>query len=49
LSSGWFGEGEVKFYLDGDAKYPTIVGTGTEDYFGADDLSPNFEGNLELE
>jgi hypothetical protein len=36
LSSGWFGEGEVKFYLDGDTKFPTIVGTGTEDYFGAD-------------
>jgi hypothetical protein len=36
LSSGWFGEGEVKFYLDGDSKFPTIVGTGTEDYFGAD-------------
>jgi hypothetical protein len=34
--TGWFGEGEVKFYLDGDAKFPTIVGTGTEDYFGAD-------------
>jgi hypothetical protein len=36
LSTGWFGEGEVKFYLDGDTKFPTIVGTGTEDYFGAD-------------
>jgi hypothetical protein len=36
LSTGWFGEGEVKFYLDGDSKFPTIVGTGTEDYFGAD-------------
>ena len=36
LSTGWFGEGEVKFYLDGDAKFPTIAGTGTEDYFGAD-------------
>lgn len=35
LSSGWFGEGEVKFFLDGDTKFPTIVGTGTEDYFGA--------------
>jgi hypothetical protein len=30
---GWFGEGEVKFYLDGDDKFPTICGTGTEDYF----------------
>ncbi len=35
LSTGWFGEGEVKFYLDGDTKFPTIAGTGTEDYFGA--------------
>lgn len=34
LSSGWFGEGEVKFFLDGDGKFPTTVGTGTEDYFG---------------
>ena len=33
-SSGWWGEGEVKFYLDGDDRLPTICGTGTEDYFG---------------
>jgi len=33
LSKGWFGEGEVKFYLDGDKDFPTICGTGTEDYF----------------
>ena len=25
---------EVKFYIDGDLEYPTICGTGTEDYFG---------------
>jgi hypothetical protein len=31
---GWWGEGEVKFYLDGDDQWPTICGTGTEDYFG---------------
>ncbi len=31
---GWWGEGEVKMYLDGDAGFPTIVGTGTEDYIG---------------
>ncbi len=31
---GWWGEGEIKFYLDGDGEYPTICGTGTEDYFG---------------
>jgi hypothetical protein len=33
-SPGWWGEGEVKFYLDGDQEFPTIAGTGTEDYFG---------------
>jgi hypothetical protein len=33
-SSGWWGEGEIKFYLDGDDAWPTICGTGTEDYFG---------------
>jgi len=33
LSDGWFGEGEIKFYMDGDKKFPTICGTGTEDYF----------------
>jgi hypothetical protein len=32
-NSGWWGEGEVKFFLDGDGAYPTICGTGTEDYF----------------
>ncbi|MFC6964622.1 glycoside hydrolase family 172 protein [Halocatena marina] len=30
----WWGEGEVKFYIDGDEEYPTICGTGTEDYVG---------------
>ncbi len=34
LSPGWWGEGEVKFYIDGDKKYPTICGTGVEDYIG---------------
>ncbi len=34
FSNGWWGEGEVKFYIDGDKDYPTICGTGTEDYFG---------------
>lgn len=32
-SSGWWGEGEIKFYIDGDKEFPTICGTGTEDYF----------------
>ena len=32
-NNGWWGEGEIKFYLDGDSKFPTICGTGTEDYF----------------
>jgi hypothetical protein len=31
---GWWGEGEVKMYVDGDNELPTIVGTGTEDYIG---------------
>ncbi len=31
-NTGWWGEGEIKFYLDGD-RWPTICGTGTEDYF----------------
>ncbi|HVU28111.1 MAG TPA: glycoside hydrolase family 172 protein [Verrucomicrobiae bacterium] len=32
-NSGWWGEGEIKFFMDGDDKFPTICGTGTEDYF----------------
>jgi hypothetical protein len=35
LAPEWWGEGEMKFYLDGDTDYPTICGTGTEDYFCA--------------
>ena len=34
LERYWWGEGEIKFYIDGDVEYPTICGTGTEDYFG---------------
>ena len=30
----WWGEGEVKVYMNGDTDYPTLVGTGTEDYIG---------------
>jgi hypothetical protein len=33
-NSGWWGEGEFKFFLDEDTDFPTICGTGTEDYFG---------------
>ncbi len=32
-NNGWWGEGEIKFFMDGDKKWPTICGTGTEDYF----------------
>ena len=39
-NNGWWGEGEIKFYLDGDTEFPTICGTGTEDYFCG---SYNFE------
>jgi len=39
-NSGWWGEGEIKFFMDGDADFATIVGTGTEDYFCG---SYNFE------
>ena len=34
LESRWWGEGEFKFYIDGDGKYPTWCSTGAEDYFG---------------
>ena len=33
-NNGWWGEGEMKFYIDGDVEFPTVCGTGTEDYFG---------------
>lgn len=39
-NNGWWGEGEIKFYIDGDKEFPTICGTGTEDYFCG---SYNFE------
>ncbi|MBA2588261.1 MAG: DUF2961 domain-containing protein [Alphaproteobacteria bacterium] len=40
--SGWWGEGEIKFFMDGDREFPTIAGTGTEDYFNGsyDFVSP---------
>ncbi|QHT61863.1 DUF2961 domain-containing protein [Paenibacillus lycopersici] len=34
LERYWWGEGEIKFYMDGDDEWPTICGTGTEDYVG---------------
>jgi hypothetical protein len=42
-NNGWWGEGEIKFYMDGDDAFPTICGTGTEDYFGG---AWNFEHPL---
>lgn len=39
-NTGWWGEGEIKFFMDGDQQWPTICGTGTEDYFCG---SYNFE------
>ncbi len=41
-NNGWWGEGEIKFYIDGDNQFPTICGTGTEDYFCG---SYNFDRN----
>ncbi len=40
-NAGWWGEGEIKFFIDGDRDYPTICGTGTEDYFCG---AYNFDG-----
>jgi hypothetical protein len=40
-NAGWWGEGEIKFFIDGDGEFPTICGTGTEDYFcGAYNFDP---------
>ena len=30
---GWWGEGDEKFFVDGE-KFPSTFGTGSEDYFG---------------
>ena len=35
LIPGWWGEGEVKMYFEGDSLFPTICGTGAEDYIGS--------------
>ncbi|MCA9835477.1 MAG: DUF2961 domain-containing protein [Trueperaceae bacterium] len=45
-NSGWWGEGEIKFYIDDDDDFPTICGTGTEDYFCG---SYNFENKEKAE
>ena len=42
-NNGWWGEGEIKFFMDGDDEFPTICGTGTEDYFCG---SYNFENKV---
>jgi hypothetical protein len=42
-NSGWWGEGEIKFFMDGDGDFPTICGTGTEDYFCG---AYNFDGGV---
>lgn len=42
-NNGWWGEGEIKFFIDGDKEFPTICGTGTEDYFCG---SYNFEDQV---
>jgi hypothetical protein len=48
--TGWWGEGEVKMYLDGDTNWPTIAGTGTEDYistgWGQGSFAQRYHGSL---
>lgn len=47
-SEGWWGEGEIKFYIDGDDQFPTICGTGEEDYFcGSYGYNERLEGDRE--
>ncbi len=48
-NNGWWGEGEIKFYMDGDDEFPTIAGTGTEDYFLGSYCFINPEGDGYLE
>lgn len=43
----WFGEGEVKVYLDGDRARPTLAGTGTEDYIGSGWGQGRYQGRLQ--
>ncbi len=46
----WWGEGEIKMYLDGDSDFPTLVGTGTEDYvgtaYGQGEYAHMYQGSL---
>ena len=45
-NNSWWGEGEMKFYMDGDTDFPTICGTGTEDYFcGSYDFDTKQKGS----
>ena len=50
VNEGWWGEGEVKVYLDGDREWPSLVGTGTEDYvgtaYGQGTFSGRWQGSL---
>jgi hypothetical protein len=49
-NNGWWGEGEIKFFIDGDTDYPTINGTGTEDYFcGAYDFDTRKKNDAGVE
>lgn len=49
-NNGWWGEGEIKFYADGDSQFPTICGTGTEDYFcGSYDFDTRNKNNTGIE
>jgi len=52
-TEGWWGEGEIKAFIDGDGEYPSYCGTGTEDYFGGawcfgDNYSAPFLGYHDL-
>lgn len=46
----WWGEGEIKFFMDGDQDFPTLIGTGVEDYIGTgwgmDTFAHQFQGCL---
>jgi hypothetical protein len=48
--NGWWGEGEIKFFMDGDTQFPTVNGTGTEDYFcGSYDFDSSKKNNAGIE